>query len=89
MNGQAVAVLVANDMAAFYACGFYGGQDTLFDFQGRHYYKDCYIEGTVDFIFGDGQSQFIVCDLQTVEIVMSQDCAHSYAITIEWETDDG
>jgi pectinesterase len=63
VNGQAVAVLVANDMAAFYACGFYGGQDTLFDFQGRHYYKDCYIEGTVDFIFGDGQSQFISCQL--------------------------
>ena len=60
VNGQAVAVLLAGDMAAFYGCGFYGGQDTLFDYAGRHYFRDSYIEGTIDFIFGDAKSVFKV-----------------------------
>ncbi|KAF3779483.1 putative pectinesterase 29 [Nymphaea thermarum] len=57
---QAVAALVAGDMSAFYGCGFSGIQDTLFDFQGRHLFHSCYIEGTVDFIFGSGRSLFEV-----------------------------
>ena len=60
VNGQAVAVLLANDKAAFYGCGFYGGQDTLFDYSGRHYFKDCYFEGNIDIISGNGQSVFKV-----------------------------
>lgn len=60
VDGQAVAVLLAADKAAFYACGFYGGQDTLFDFAGRHYFKECYFEGNIDIISGNGQSVFKV-----------------------------
>ncbi|KAJ7570000.1 hypothetical protein O6H91_01G103200 [Diphasiastrum complanatum] len=63
---QAVAVLVAGDMASFYFCGFYGAQDTLFDYQGRHYFKNCYIEGSIDFIFGHGQSIYKGCDLHAI-----------------------
>lgn len=63
-NGkQAVAALLAGDMAAFYECGFHGVQDTLFDYQGRHYFKTCYIEGSIDFIFGHGQSTYKGCQL--------------------------
>lgn len=62
-GGQAVAVLLAADMMAFYECGFYGAQDTLFDYQGRHYFKNCYIEGSIDFIFGHGQSTYKGCQL--------------------------
>ena len=47
-------------MMAFYKCGFYGAQDTLFDAIGRHYFKKCYIEGSIDFIFGHGQSFYKV-----------------------------
>ncbi|KAH9325670.1 hypothetical protein KI387_005848, partial [Taxus chinensis] len=66
-NGkQAVAALVAGDMAAFYDCGFYGAQDTLFDYQGRHYFKKCYIEGSIDFIFGHGQSTYKGCELYAI-----------------------
>ncbi|XP_049934052.1 probable pectinesterase 67 [Nymphaea colorata] len=60
---QAVAALVAGDMSAFYGCGFSGIQDTLFDFQGRHLFRSCYIEGTVDFIFGSGRSLFEDCTI--------------------------
>lgn len=56
MTPQAVAALIDSDRAIFYRCRFLGNQDTLYPFgkerRIRQYYKDCYIEGTVDFIFG-------------------------------------
>ncbi|VFQ68088.1 unnamed protein product [Cuscuta campestris] len=55
---QAVAFRISADTAAFVGCRFLGAQDTLYDHIGRHYYKDCYIEGSVDFIFGNGLSLF-------------------------------
>lgn len=61
VGGQAVALRVSGDQSAFYGCGFYGAQDTLNDDQGRHYYKECYIQGSIDFIFGNGRSLFEVC----------------------------
>ncbi|XP_031106078.1 probable pectinesterase 29 [Ipomoea triloba] len=57
----AVAARVNGDKMAFYNCGFYGMQDTLFDAMGRHYFKHCIIEGAIDFIFGAGQSIFEEC----------------------------
>lgn len=56
MVGQAVAALIDSDRAIFYRCRFLGHQDTLYPYgkerNVRQYYKECYIEGTVDFIFG-------------------------------------
>lgn len=34
---QAVAARIYGDKSAFYACSFTGGQDTLWDAQGRHF----------------------------------------------------
>ncbi|CAN1161805.1 Putative pectinesterase 52 [Linum perenne] len=59
----ALAARIYGDKSAFYDCGFIGVQDTLWDVQGRHYYLNCYIEGAVDFIFGNGQSFYEVCTL--------------------------
>ncbi|PPD77615.1 hypothetical protein GOBAR_DD25466 [Gossypium barbadense] len=53
---QAVAFRISGDKAYFSGCGFYGAQDTLCDDAGRHYFKQCYIEGSIDFIFGNGRS---------------------------------
>ncbi|KAH7666600.1 Pectinesterase protein [Dioscorea alata] len=61
--GQAVAALVEGDMISFYDSGFYGIQDTLCDFRGRHYYKDSYIQGAVDFIWGSAQSIYEGCNI--------------------------
>ncbi|EAZ11567.1 hypothetical protein OsJ_01434 [Oryza sativa Japonica Group] len=61
----AVAALVAGDRSAFYRCGFVGLQDTLSDLLGRHYYERCYVEGAVDFIFGEAQSIFHRCHIST------------------------
>lgn len=56
----AVAARILGDKSAFFECGFVGLQDTLFDGHGRHYFKSCYIEGAIDFIFGFAQSYYEV-----------------------------
>ncbi|KAE8075666.1 hypothetical protein FH972_014360 [Carpinus fangiana] len=56
-----VAPLIQGDKAAFYHCGFLGLQDTLTDWQGRHFFDTCYIEGVIDFIWGGGQSIYQEC----------------------------
>lgn len=63
--GQAVAVWVAGDKVQFRNCRFLGFQDTLYTYgyKSRQYYKDCYIEGTVDFIFGSSTAVFDGCEI--------------------------
>ncbi|XP_057967358.1 probable pectinesterase 53 [Malania oleifera] len=63
---QAVAFRISADTAAFVGCRFLGAQDTLYDHLGRHYYKDCYIEGSVDFIFGNALSLFEGCHVHAI-----------------------
>jgi len=63
--GQAVAVRIDGDKVAFRNCRFLGNQDTLYP-HGDHslqYYKNCYIEGTVDFIFGWSTAVFEECTI--------------------------
>jgi pectinesterase len=57
-TGQAVAAAVRSDRAIFKHVRFLGDQDTLFADFGRQYYFDCYIEGGVDFIFGNATAVF-------------------------------
>jgi pectinesterase len=61
--GQAVAVFVAGDKVKFRNCRFLGFQDTLYTWgkESRQYYNHCYIEGTVDFIFGSSTAVFDSC----------------------------
>ncbi|XVF80717.1 hypothetical protein PTKIN_Ptkin15bG0097600 [Pterospermum kingtungense] len=58
IGGQAVAVRISGTKAAFYNCSFYGDQDTLYDHKGLHYFNNCFIQGSVDFIFGYGRSLY-------------------------------
>lgn len=57
---QAVALRISGTKAAFYNSSFYGSQDTLYDHKGLHYFKNCVIQGSVDFIFGYGRSLYEV-----------------------------
>ncbi len=63
--GQAVAVRVDGDRVTFTNCRFLGNQDTLYPHgrESRQYYKNCYIEGTVDFIFGWSTAVFDNCTI--------------------------
>ncbi|KAK8467177.1 hypothetical protein PHAVU_008G271500 [Phaseolus vulgaris] len=60
------AVRLHGDKYFFYNCSFLGYQDTLYDQYGRHYFKDCYIQGEVDFIYGSGQSYYENCWINVV-----------------------
>lgn len=55
-----MAIRVGGDQAAFWGCGFFGAQDTLYDERGRHYFRDCFIQGSIDFIYGNGRSMYEV-----------------------------
>jgi pectinesterase len=57
-TGQAVAIAVRADRAVLKHCRFLGYQDTLFADYGRQYYVDSYIEGAIDFIFGNAAAVF-------------------------------
>lgn len=63
VNNRSVAAYVAADKVAFYHCAFYSRFNTLFDSKGRHYYDNCYITGSIDFIFGRARSIFNVSQL--------------------------
>lgn len=65
-GAQAVAILIGGDMAAFYSCGFVSSQDTICDESGRHYFRDCYIEGNIDIIWGNGQSLYEVTTIDSL-----------------------
>lgn len=38
-------------------------QDTLYLHYGKHYLKDCYVEGSVDFIFGNSTALLENCHI--------------------------
>ncbi|KAH0990486.1 hypothetical protein GBA52_001969 [Prunus armeniaca] len=63
---KTVALRVSGDRAAFYGCRILSHQDALFDEIGKHYYKDCYIQGDTDFIFGSADSLYENCHLHTL-----------------------
>lgn len=65
--GQAVAIESDGDKEQFYNCRFLGFQDVLFTKSphSRQYYKDCYIEGTTDFIFGPSTVWFEHCHIHS------------------------
>ena len=61
--GQAVALHTQGDRLMFLNCRFLGNQDTVYT--GMPYtrllFRDCYIEGTTDFIFGASTAWFEHC----------------------------
>jgi pectinesterase len=75
---QAVALSVRADRAVLRHVRLLGAQDTLYASSmgcmkegsecvtGRQYYTDCYIEGHVDFIFGDAKAVFESCEIHSI-----------------------
>ena len=84
--GQAVALHTEGDRLLFVNCCFLGNQDTVYT--GMPYtrllFKDCYIEGTTDFIFGPSTAWFehctIHCKINSYITAAStpQDAAYGY-----------
>lgn len=65
--GQAVALHTEGDHLTFINCRLLGNQDTVFTgIAGtRILFKDCYIEGTTDFIFGPSTAWFENCTIHS------------------------
>ncbi|BBN18136.1 pectinesterase [Marchantia polymorpha subsp. ruderalis] len=61
---QAVAMRVSADRVALWQCSFEAYQDTLYAHSLRQFYYQCTIEGTVDFVFGNGAALFQSCSLR-------------------------
>lgn len=60
---QAVALLVTGSRVQFRHCRALGYQDTLYVKGGTQYFRDCTIEGSVDFIFGGATAVFEDCTM--------------------------
>lgn len=59
------AICVEADKAEFFNCKFIGSQDTLYTGASTtQYYRNCFIEGNTDFIFGDGDAVFENCEIR-------------------------
>ncbi|KAI8360849.1 pectin lyase fold/virulence factor [Choanephora cucurbitarum] len=63
-NIATVAVNIQGQQVGFYRCSIYGFQDTLLiNSNATSYFKSCYIEGSVDFIYGYGTGYFQSCTI--------------------------
>ena len=75
-QSQAVALAVTGDRAVFERVRLLGAQDTLYAGSkkcdrepcpvSRQYFRDCYVEGHVDFIFGDAKAYFEHCEIRAI-----------------------
>ena len=67
-KGQALALHTEGDRLKFINCRILGNQDTVYTGVAgtRLYFKDCYIEGTTDFIFGPSIAWFEGCTIHSL-----------------------
>ena len=92
-GSQAVALLLSSDRAVLDHVRLLGAQDTLYANSrtcrdltmtapcnaSRELFNDCYIEGHVDFIFGDALAVFNHCELHTLhhpEVMLTAQSKH-------------
>ena len=68
-RGQAIALSVTANRAKITNCNLLGNQDTLYlsGKEAKQYFKDCYIEGTTDFIFGGATALFENCTIHSIK----------------------
>jgi len=68
-HGQAIVLSVVANRAKITNCNLLGNQDTLYlsGKEAKQYFKDCYIEGTTDFIFGGATALFENCTIHSIK----------------------
>jgi pectinesterase len=68
-HGQAIALAVVASRVQVSNCAILGNQDTLYlsGKEAKQYFKDCYIEGTTDFIFGGATALFENCEIHSIK----------------------
>ncbi|CAI5973277.1 unnamed protein product [Closterium sp. NIES-64] len=63
-GNQAVALMIDADKAVVYDCSVTGYQDTLYTHSGRQYYRNSFISGITDFIFGNAAAVIDNCTIE-------------------------
>ncbi|MFB9076012.1 pectate lyase [Flavobacterium procerum] len=68
-RGQGIALSVVANRVKVSNCNLLGNQDTLYvsGKDAKQYFKDCYIEGTTDFIFGSATALFENCIIHSIK----------------------
>jgi pectin methylesterase-like acyl-CoA thioesterase len=65
-SGQAVALLAQGKRQQFRKCRFVSYQDTVYANTGTQYFRNCYIQGNTDYIFGAATAVFDRCTINNV-----------------------
>jgi len=66
-GSQAVALRATGDRQQYYNCRFVAYQDTLYTHEGSQYFRDCYVQGNVDYVFGHATAVLENCEARNVE----------------------
>jgi pectin methylesterase-like acyl-CoA thioesterase len=66
-GSQAVALRTTGQRQQFRDCRFVGYQDTLYTHNGSQYFRDCYVQGNTDYVFGGATAVLQNCEVRNVE----------------------
>ena len=66
-GSQAVALRTTGQRQQFRNCRFVGYQDTLYTHSGSQYFRDCYVQGNTDYVFGGATAVLQNCEVRNVE----------------------
>ena len=61
---RGAAIAIDGNYSEFYKCDFLGSQDTLYAGSANGYFKECFVQGNTDYIFGNGSHVFENCELR-------------------------
>jgi pectinesterase len=66
-GSQAVALRTTGQRQQFLNCRFVGYQDTLYTHSGSQYFRNCYVQGNTDYVFGGATAVLENCEARNVE----------------------
>ncbi len=66
-GSQAVALRTTGQRQQFLNCRFVGYQDTLYTHSGSQYFRNCYVQGNTDYVFGGATAVLENCEVRNVE----------------------
>jgi pectinesterase len=66
-GSQAVALNATGQRQQYLNCRFVGYQDTLYTHSGSQYFRNCYVQGNTDYVFGGATAVLDNCEVRNVE----------------------
>lgn len=66
-GSQAVALRTTGQRQQFLDCRLVGYQDTLYVHSGTQYFRNCYVQGNTDYVFGGATAVLQDCEVRNVQ----------------------